>query len=148
MEAGTSKPQILSATHALDATACATHLRIKVQLSGVTAIAMIDSNATKNFMSTEFARKNQILGVKKNDQYQLTVVDRTLLSQDEGMVKTETPPLRCQIQGGDLGQAVFDLISIPHNVVLGMPWLEKVNPRIDWMLKKVIFKKKDTMGKT
>ena len=29
-----------------------------------------------------------------------------------------------------------------------MPWLEKVNPRIDWTLKKVIFKKKDTMRKT
>ena len=58
MEAGTSKPQILSATHALDATACATHLRIKVQLSGVTAIAMINSGATGNFMSTEFVMKN------------------------------------------------------------------------------------------
>ena len=29
-----------------------------------------------------------------------------------------------------------------------MPWLEKVNPSIDWTLKKVIFKKKDTMRKT
>ena len=58
------------------------------------------------------------------------------------MVKIETLPLRCQIQGKDLGQAVFDLISIPQDVMLGMPWLEKVSPRIDWMLKKVIFKKK------
>ena len=56
MEASTSKPQILSATHALDATACAIHLEIKVQLSGVTAIVMINSSATRNFMSTEFAR--------------------------------------------------------------------------------------------
>ena len=148
MEAGTSKPQILSATHALNATACATHLRIKVQLSGVTAIATIDLGATRNFMFMEFARKNQIPGVKNNDSYQLTVVDRTLLSQDEGMVKTETPPLGCQIQGKDLRQAVFDLISIPQDVILGMHWLEKVNPRIDWTLRKVIFKKKDTMRKT
>ena len=69
MKAGTSKPQILSDTHALDATTCATHLRIKVQLSKVTAIAMIDSSATRNFMFTEFAWKNQIPGVKKNDLY-------------------------------------------------------------------------------
>ena len=59
------------------------------------------------------------------------VVDETPLSQDERMVKTETPSLRCQIQGKDLGQAVFDLVSIPQDVILGMPWLEKVNPRID-----------------
>ena len=97
MEAGTSNPQILSAIHALDATACVTHLRIKVQLSGVTAIAMIDSGATKNFMSMEFARKNQIPGMKNDDPYQLTVIDGTFLSQDERMVKTETLPLRCQI---------------------------------------------------
>ena len=74
MEAGTSKPQILSATHALDATACATHLRIKVQLSGITAIAMIVLGATGNFMTTEFARKNRIPGAKKIDSYQLMVV--------------------------------------------------------------------------
>ena len=64
------------------------------------------------------------------------------------MVKTKPSPLRCQIQGKDLGQAVFDLVSILQDVILGMPWLEKVNPRIDWTLRKVIFKKKDTMGKT
>ena len=147
METSTSKPQILSVTHALDATACAIHLRIKIQLSRVT-IAMIDLGATKNFMFTEFARKNQILGVKKDDLYQLTVVDGTHLSQNKRMVKTKTPPLRCQIQGKDLGQAIFDLVSIPQDVILRMPWLKKVNLRIDWMLKKVIFKKKDTLRKT
>ena len=148
MEAGTSKPQILSATHALDAIACAIHLKIEVQLSGVTTIIIIYSSATKNFMSTKCARKNQILGVKKNDPYQLTVVNGTPLSQNEVMVKTETPPLRCQIQGRNLGQAVFDLVSILQDVILGMPWLKKVNPRIDWTLRKVIFKKKNIMKKT
>ena len=64
------------------------------------------------------------------------------------MVKAETPPLRYQIQRKDLGQAVFDLVSISQDVILGMPWLEKVNPRIDWTLRKVILKKKDTMEKT
>ena len=86
--------------------------------------------------------------MKKNDSYQLTVVDETPLSQDEGMVKTKTPPLRCQIQGRDLGQVVFDLVSILQDVILRMPWLEKVNAQIDWMSKKVIFKRKDTMRKT
>ena len=109
---------------------------------------MINLGATRHFMSMEFARKNQIPEVKKDDPYQLTVVDGTLLSQDERMVKTETPPLRCQIQGKNLEQAVFDLVSILQDVILGMPWLEKVNPRIDWTSRKVIFKKKDTMRKT
>ena len=92
---------------------------------------MINSGTTGNFKSTEFAKKKLIPGVRKNDPYQLMVIDKTLLSQDEGMVKTETPPLKCQIQGRDLGQAIFDLVSISQDVILGMPWLEKVNSRID-----------------
>ena len=92
---------------------------------------MIDLSATRNFMSTEFAKKNQILEVKKDDSYQLTVVDETLLSQDEWMVKTETLSLRCQIQGSNLGQLVFYLVSIPQDIILGILWLEKVNSRID-----------------
>ena len=99
-------------------------------------------------MSMELAKKKQILGMKKNNSYQLTVVEETLFSQDEGMVKTKTLHLRNQIQGKDLGQALFDLVSIRQDVILGMPWLEKVNPWIDWTSKKVIFKKKNTMRKT
>ena len=64
------------------------------------------------------------------------------------MVKSKTPLLRCHIQGKDLEQAIFDLILILQDVVLEMPWLEKVNPRIDWTSKKVIFKKKDNTGKS
>ena len=68
MEAGTSKPQILSATHVLDKTACATHLRIKIQLSRVTTMTMIDSGATRNFMSIEFKRKSNPWS-EKSDPY-------------------------------------------------------------------------------
>ena len=48
------------------------------------------------------------------------------------MVKEETLPLMSQIHGKDLGRTAFDLVSIPHKVLLGIPWLEKVNPSIDW----------------
>ena len=47
------------------------------------------------------------------------------------MVKEETLPLMSQIHGKDLGRITFDLVSIPHEVILGIPWLEKVNPSID-----------------
>ena len=48
------------------------------------------------------------------------------------MVKEKTLPLMSQIHGKDLGGITFDLVSIPHEVILGIPWLEKVNPSIDW----------------
>ena len=49
------------------------------------------------------------------------VVDETLLNQDEKIVKRETPPLRTQINGEDLGRTVFDLVLIPHKAILRIP---------------------------
>ena len=129
-EAGTNTPQMINAT-ALNATACVTYLKIRIQLAGVTALAMIDSGATRNFMSRKFATNHRILGLPKERPYQLTVVDGTPLNQDEGMVKEETLPLISQIHGKDLRRITFDLLSIPHEVILGIPWLEKVNLSID-----------------
>ena len=135
-EAGTNTPQMINAM-ALNATACVTHLKIRIQLAGVTALAMIDSGATRNFMSRKFATNHRIPGLPKERPYQLTVVDETPLNQDEGMVKEETLPLMSQIHGKDLGRITFDLVSIPHEVILGIPWLEKVNPSIDWNSQKI-----------
>ena len=117
---------------ALNAIACVIHLKIIIQLAGVTALVMIDSGATGNFMSRKFATNHRIPGLPKERPYQLTVVDGTPLNQDEGMVKEETLPLMSQIHGKNLERITFDLVSIPHEVILGIPWLEKVNPSIDW----------------
>ena len=92
---------------------------------------MIDSCATRNFMSRKFATNHRIPGLPKERPYQLMVVDGTPLNQNEGMVKEETLPLMSQIHGKDLGRITFNLVSIPHEVILGIPWLEKVNPSID-----------------
>ena len=146
-EAGTNTPRMINAT-ALNATACVTHLKIRIQLVGVTALAMIDSGTTGNFMSRKFATNNRISGLSKERPYQLTVVDGTLLNQDEGMVKEETLPLLSQIYGKDLGCITFDLVSIPHEVILGIPWLEKVNPSIDWNSQKITIGKKKSKKST
>ena len=135
-KAGTNTPQMINAT-ALNTTACVTHLKIRIQLARVTALAMIDSGATRNFMSRKFATNHKILGLLKERPYQLTVVDGTPLNQDERMVKEETLPLMSQIHGKDLRRITFDLVSISHEVILGIPWLEKVNPSMDWNSQKI-----------
>ena len=57
-EAGTNTPRIISATKVLDATAYAIYLKIKTQLSGITAFFMIDSNAMGNFMFEKFTKSH------------------------------------------------------------------------------------------
>ena len=64
------------------------------------------------------------------------------------MVKKETLPLMSQIHGKDLGRITFDLVSIPHEVILGIPWLEKVNPSIDWNSQKITIGKEKSKKST
>ena len=67
-EAGTNIPRMINAT-ALNATACVTHLKIRIQLAGVTALAMINSGVTRNFMSRKFATNHRIPGLPKERPY-------------------------------------------------------------------------------
>ena len=53
------------------------------------------------------------------------------------MVNEETLLFMSQIHEKDLGHITFDLVSIPHEVILGIPWLEKVNSSIDWNFRKI-----------
>ena len=91
---------------------------------------------------------HRIPGLSKERPYQLTVVDGTPLNQDEEIVKEETLPLMSQIHGKNLGRITFDLVSIPHEVILGIPWLEKVNPSIDWNSRKITIGKEKSKKST
>ncbi len=105
------------------------------------ASAMIDSGATGNFMSTKFARQNGLARRRKETPYQLTVVDGTPLNDRQGWVTEETPPLEIQAQGRSLGKIGFDCVSIPHDIILGLPWLAECNPDIDWAKRRVTLKR-------
>ena len=70
------------------------------------------------------------------------VVNGTFSNQDERMVKKEILHLETQIKGKDLKKTLFDLVSIPHKVILGIPWLEKTNPSIDWHMQRITFRRK------
>ena len=100
---------------------------------------MINSGATGNFMSESFARRNKVPVQGKKDPYQLTVVDGTPLSKDKGQVTKETKSLRLSVHSMTIRTEEFDLVQIPHEVILGLPWLEKQNPRIDWRRRQLVF---------
>ena len=128
---------------AIDATACATLLKIKIQLLGVIIFAIIGSGVMGNFMSDKFAKNHQIPGLAKEKPYKLMVIDETLLSQDEEMVKKKTLLLRTQINGKNVRQTIFDLVIIPHKVILGILRLEITNPSIDWYTQRITLRGKN-----
>ena len=137
--AGKTTPQEEGVKPSLDATACSPHFHIKIRVNGWLAKAMINSGVTGNFMSESFARRNKVPVQGKKDLYQLTVVDRTPLSKDKGQVMKETKSLRLSVHGTTIRTEEFDLVQIPHKVILGLLWLEKQNPRIDWRRRQLVF---------
>ena len=74
------------------------------------AKAMINSGVTGNFMSESFARRNKVPVQGKKDSYQLTVVDRTPLSKDEGQVMKETKSLGLSVHGMMIRTEEFNLV--------------------------------------
>ena len=51
----------------------------------------------------------------------------------------ETKSLRLSVYGMTIRTEKFDLVQIPHEVILGLLWLEKQNPRIDWRRRQLVF---------
>ena len=123
--AGKTTPQEEGVKPSLDTTVCSLHFHIKIRVNRWLAKAMINSGATGNFISESFARRNKAPVQGKKDPYQLTVVDRTLLCKDEGQVTKETKSLRLSVYSTTIGTEEFDLVRIPHKVILGLLWLEK-----------------------
>ena len=91
-------------------TACSPHFHIKIRVNRWLAKAMINSGVTGNFMSEGFARKNKVPVQGKRDLYQLTVVDRTLLSKDKRQVTKETKSLRLSVYSITIRTEEFNLV--------------------------------------
>ena len=92
------------------------------------------------FLTPGFAQKIRCQGIKKQDSYQLNMIDGTPTIHNRGRVEEETPELELRI-GPHRERIAFDITQlVGEDVVLGLPWLEKNNPDIDWTHRKVTFR--------
>lgn len=89
--------------------------------------ALIDSGASGNFISSALVGLRDIPTRRKDQVYELE------LFQGKGwQVNQETLPVPCVIQKHH-EEIVLDVVFMKtHDVVLGIPWLRKHNPAIDW----------------
>jgi hypothetical protein len=103
-------------------------LKLVGTLAGHRATFMVDSGATGNFVSSEFVSKHKL------DSSRLPQRDIVTLANG-----TKEPTGRylkaASIVIGSYTEEV-DLVAIPlpgFDVIIGMPWLSKYNPDIDWV---------------
>ena len=82
--------------------------------------AMIDSNATENFMSQDLIERKRLFTRKKNDSYDLIIIDENSLFSENERVNTKTKSLSIAIQRHH-EKLIFDIVRmITHDVVLKM----------------------------
>ena len=88
-----------------------------------------------NAISRKLQKQLKIQDHKKEKPYELTVFNGTTLKGRE--VTHHTRPLEMKLQQHH-ERLPFDIIDLAdHEVVLGLPWLRKWNPRIDWITHEV-----------
>jgi hypothetical protein len=103
----------------------------------IKVLALLDSGASACFVDEEFAKRHKIPLTLKSKPVHVEVIDgRPLLS---GRVTHESEPLEVTFKDHS-SFIVFNVIRTPSNpVILGLSWLEKHNPSIDWRLRRMTF---------
>jgi hypothetical protein len=116
----------------LNATGSRGQISIATKMNGRLVKAMIDSGATGNFMAPQTILKEGYPTQTKRDTYILTMADGKPMERNNGRVDTETKQI-CMEYNGHEEWIQFDVASIGnHQAILGMPWIRKHNPEINW----------------
>lgn len=90
---------------------------------------MIDSGATALFVNKKFCKRKGILTVPLKREITLYNIDST--HNSAGSI-THYAKLRLTV-GSSKSNETFLVTNVgPEDVILGLPWLKKTNPAIDW----------------
>jgi len=111
---------MLAQQQQLNSTAHARCFITSVKINDRRLIAMIDSDATDNFMIRALVKKKDYSTQKKSDAYNLVIVDENPLLDGNERVNKETKPLSIIIQQHH-EKLTFDIVKITtHDIVLRM----------------------------
>ncbi|KAI7909406.1 hypothetical protein M0657_011852 [Pyricularia oryzae] len=85
-----------------------------------------------NYISPRVVAKRRIPWQQKKEPYQLQTVEGKAVLYGNGTIETETVHLWMENYGRK-EQITLDITEIgDKDVILGIPWLRRSNPRIDW----------------
>ena len=92
---------------------------------------MINFDATRNFVSSFFVNKKDLLTQKKKNAYNLMTIDEDPLKSNDEMIIEEIIPLMMTFQQHHKELTLNIVRMINHDIVLGMLWLKMHNLNID-----------------
>lgn len=109
------------------------HIHLELILDGKPIRALLDSGAQGNYIAPRVVNERRILWRQKEEPYQLRTVEGEAVSYGNGTIEIKTVHL--WMEGyGRREQITLDITEIrDKDIILGIPWLRKSNPRIDWV---------------
>jgi hypothetical protein len=114
-------------------------IEIRATLRGKPLRVMVDSGAMGNFISPRTVAKINA-PIKSITPYELQVVDGTKVLYNDGVIDQGIVHSRLVVEGGHTESLSFDIAPIGrHDAILGMPWIKKHNPDIDWSAETLTF---------
>ena len=112
---------------------------VRATYLNTTVEVLIDSGANGNFISRRFLQKLQLQAVPKKRPYQIQAVNGTDITNN-GLVSQETEEL-LMTHDRHIETITLDVLDdISQDVILGMPWLKKHNPDIQWNRDQIVFR--------
>ena len=100
----------------------------------------MDSGATRNHISLVTAERLEIPCKPKENPYLLVTISGDPISYRNGVIRIKTEPLELKIEGQRVIIS-FNILPLGNDkAVLGMPWLQEYNPKINWITGRVDIK--------
>ena len=116
------------------------HLNLRVNWQDQKFEALVDSGATRNHISPTAVKRMGLPHRQKARPYPLTTISGDPIAYGGGIINLETGPIQLTIEGRQIEMS-FDILPLGKDeAILGMPWLQEYNPKIDWVTGQVDIK--------
>lgn len=100
--------------------------------------AMIDSGATGNFIHSRVVQRYGLKLKRLSEPMPISVIDGRPIAS--GRLTHEATPIRLTTGAHSKIIRLLPTILGQHDVILGLPWLQKHNPSIDWNKGEIVFR--------
>jgi len=97
----------------------------------------VDSGATRNHMSPTAIIKMGLPHRQKESPYSLVIILGDLILYGNNIIHLKTGPVKIEIEEQKVVVLFNVLLLGKDEAVLGMPFLQEFNPKIDWITEEV-----------
>jgi hypothetical protein len=106
-------------------------IKLTVKFNGIRMKALLDLGAQLNYLSTSAMRRAGLTLQRCKQAYPLQVANGQLMPGEDQITHEVTRvPLQIHQHHEEIDLDVFEMAT--HDIILGLPWLRKHNPWIDW----------------